>query len=176
MKSLWGPALTIESDTELPVATDSVRLTLTQLVSDVPAKSGEMGPGAVRVCVTSGTLENAVEPSATDNPVGIGFRSRSALRASFKADESQRIRVFAASKFDGVEGAAGAQDCATTSLSALAVLQVPRGGFKAGRTYNLMLVGAVAPSGLCAPVNQSYIAQPGCPLPADMLTPQLLLR
>lgn len=180
IQSARGPKLTIEDDADTSVPADSFRLSLSQLTPDVTGLATDTG--AVRICVTAGTLQNSVEPSPKES--AIAFRDTVPLMPvqPYKTREAYRFRVFPANKFDasmtpGASGSANTsgQDCATTGLTPLAELVVANDAFKGGKAYNLLLMGAVAPSSLCAPVDENSFVRAGCPANPDKLGTRLLL-
>jgi hypothetical protein len=174
VQATLGPTLRLEGDPGANLASDSFRVSLTQLTPDVTGSG--VGPGAVRVCVTAGTLEKVVEPPAQTLP--IAFRNRFALTPVFKPALKYRFRVFPASKFDpppGSNGNMGGQDCATTGLAPLAELFVDEDQLKAGQALELLLMGAVAPTPLCSPVEPNSFVRAGCPLNPSELGARLVL-
>jgi len=178
LMSSLGPRLGIEPLRQADVPSGSLGLWVSQLVPDV-AGGTNMGPGAVRVCVTAGTVETPVQPPARSS-TGILFRDTYALTpisAPQQASANYRFRVFASSKFDmqGSGGSANTPDCAGTSLTPLAELTVPVANLAPGHSYGLVLKGAVSPSSVCAPVEEHAVVRTGCPLTPDQLAASLQL-
>ncbi len=187
VRTTLGPALHIEADGPMaPPPGENFRVSLSQLTSDVSSQlTGDVsgagaGPGSVRVCVTSGTLENPVEPPV--KMPAIAFRTRVPLTPAFKPGLKHRFRVFAASKFDvntpptnGGELGSQPQDCATTGLAPLAELLVEENQLAPGESYDLLFFGAVTPTPLCSPVDDQSFVHPGCPLSSTELNAHLIL-
>jgi hypothetical protein len=124
--------------------------------ASVPANSQV---GAVRVCVTAGTLDQGALPRAP--APGVPFRIRSELGRAFLPSLEYEFRAYAQADFD-----ARPQDCATTNLSPVA--RGTYNKFKGGHAYTLALVGAIAPSALCR-ADQASLVRASCnPLPADL--------
>jgi len=187
VRTTFGPALRLEGDGPMALPPgENFRVSLSQLTSDVinqvtsDANGASAGPGPVRVCVTSGTLENPVEPPV--KMPAIAFRERVPLTPSFKPKLKYRFRVFSASKFDmntppatGGEFGTEPQDCATTGLAPLAELSVEADQLAAGESFDLLLFGAVTPTPLCSPVDDQSFVNPGCPLSPSDLGARLIL-
>lgn len=166
-----GPQLRLEAAPALAIPPGTLRLSLTHLVPDVASTS--VLPGALRLCITAGTLEGAVMPPLSEP--ALTFRSQTWLTTPYERDVSYRFRVFGASRFEAAETGAINQDCATTGLVPLADLTVPPEAHAQGQVLNLIFSGAMAPSALCAPATPHAIVQAGCPTPIDGLAPSLRL-
>ena len=179
VESMLGPMLSIESATYTNPPMNAFRLALAQLTPDVSSLMS--GPGGVRVCVTAGTLEKPVEPASPKEPA-IAFRDTVMLAPSYETGSAYRFRVFPAAKFDSSMTSGGnfgstttGQDCSTTGLAPLAELSVPKETLVGGHAYQLLFMGAVAPSSLCAPVDETSFVRAGCPVSPDKLGARLLL-
>jgi hypothetical protein len=129
-------------------------LHVAHLVHDVPSAQPNR-PGALRLCVTEGTVERSVLPGRDSE--GVPFRMRARLGQSFAAPLAYRFRFFARDAFDAEN-----KGCATTSLAPVAQLEVDKGTFEAGGSYTLAVMGALSPEGLCFPKEQPPLVQPGC--------------
>ncbi len=169
----YGPKLTLAEEPVAPVESESFTLALTHVVPDVLTSSYGPGPGGIRLCVTTGTLENPVEPPVREAP--FQFRSQTQLASTFSQNVSYRFRVFSAARFDASDTPALYQDCATTGVVQLAELSVNGETLKAARAHNLLFIGSVAPASLCAPVDPQAVIQAGCPYSIEQLTPRLVL-
>ncbi|MFT3921416.1 MAG: hypothetical protein QM778_02655 [Myxococcales bacterium] len=178
IESAIGPQLRIEPPVTESIPSDAFRISVSQLSPDVSGSMSMVGPGGVRVCVTAGSLVNPVQPPLRAD--GIAFRDTQTLAPLFKPLQSgsnYRIRVFASTKFEqpNMLNSGTAQDCATTSLTPLADLNVAGKSFVGGRPYSLLLTGAVALSAVCAPVDDRSVVRAGCPGKPDDLVAKLQL-
>lgn len=161
-----GPQLS-ESEEPRPPVDLSFRISLSHLVPDVPAP-GSSDPGGLRLCVTAGTLVTPVSPPLMTPAVA--FRERRVLMGPFMSGLPYRFRVYAASTFD-----AAGQDCAIASVKPLAELEVESSRFRAGRTYTLAFIGALAPNSLCTPVDPDSLARASCTEPVEALAAKLVV-
>jgi hypothetical protein len=153
-------------------------LSFAHLVPDVPTRGTEEEPpklpagyaesGALRLCVKIDDVEQAAQPAPT--VAGLPFRMRSPVALSSVASLSYNFRVFAADPFDD-----DAKDCAGTSLTPVAELDVSALLLVPGRSYTLVAVGAIAPDELCTPTGEESLARASCPVAAAALKVRLEL-
>ncbi|MET0340587.1 MAG: hypothetical protein ABW252_06275 [Polyangiales bacterium] len=134
---------------------------------DVASSDASEGVGAVRLCITAGTRESSVVPKAPEP--GIAYRYRASVGSSFDPGLEYHFRIFAERDFDAEK-----KDCSTISVSPLAERRVTRTELRAGHTYTLALLGALAPSAVCSPASGSLV-RAGCAHPAAELGAQLAL-
>jgi hypothetical protein len=131
----------------------SFSLHFSHLIPDVPGHV-DAGSGALRLCVTVGTMEGSELGDA--GATAFAFRTYALLGDDLDPTKAYRFRVFVQSAF-----AAEQKTCATTSLKPVAELTVDAEFFKRGRSYTLVAWGAQTPEAICTSMRGSLI-RPGC--------------
>lgn len=161
LAATFGPRTLIQSD-PLADGSEGFSLSLLHAVPDLPAARGtpaNSAVGALRVCVTAGSLDHGSLPRAP--APGVPFRVRSELGSDFSPGQSYEFRVYEQAEFD-----ASKQDCATVSLSPVALARYDT--FVAGHAYTLAVLGALAPGALCSADRASLVRATCSPYPSEL--------
>lgn len=145
---------------------EGTTLSFAHLVPDVMGTDGR--PGALRLCIKAGDVEQPALPAAGKG--GFPFRRRVAAWQVPEGTRRYTFRVFSAATFDA-EG----KECAGTSLAPLAELSVRSDKLEPNASYTLVALGAIAPEQLCGPSDERGLARTGCPVGLEELRMRLVL-
>jgi hypothetical protein len=161
LAAAFGARALIQPDPRADQA-DTFSLSVLHAVADVPPAttvSLNSAVGALRVCMTAGSLDDGARPRPPSP--GIPFRVRSWLGSDFEPRLTYEFRAYAQADFDARQ-----QDCATTSLSPVA--RASFDDFVGGRAYTLAILGALDPSALCR-TDRASLVRPSCsPYPSEL--------